>query len=113
MEKTMTRRLMLSTCAGALLALVMTAPPAMAHPGHDHKVLGTVVSVAADRLVVKDRENKEVTITLNGDTKVMKDKKPVRLDLVKAGDRVVVTAATEGKMTIGKLIDLGAAQPTK
>ena len=54
-----------------------------------------------------------MTITLNADTKVLKDKKPVRLDEVKVGSRVVVTAATEKDITLGKLIDLGVTSTTK
>ena len=53
----MTRRVMLFTWLCALVALSVNAVPAIAHPGHDHKVLGTVVSVTANRLVVKDRQN--------------------------------------------------------
>jgi uncharacterized lipoprotein NlpE involved in copper resistance len=110
----MTRRSMVGMGAAVAAALVIAMIPVAAHPGHDHKVLGTVVTVAADRLVVKDREGKDITITLNAATKVIKDKKPVRLDEVKPGVRVVVTAATnEQKVTIGKLIDLGTARPTK
>jgi hypothetical protein len=110
----MTRRAMVGMGAAVAAALVIAMIPVAAHPGHDHKVLGTVVTVAADRLVVKDREGKDITITLNAATKVIKDKKPVRLDEVKPGVRVVVTAATnEQKVTIGKLIDLGTARPTK
>ncbi len=110
----MKRRAMVGMGAAVAAALVIAMIPVAAHPGHDHKVLGTVVTVAADRLVVKDREGKDITITLNAATKVIKDKKPVRLDEVKPGVRVVVTAATnEQKVTIGKLIDLGTARPTK
>lgn len=109
----MTRRAMLSMALWAIVAVVLNAVPALAHPGHDHKVLGTVVSVTADRLVVKDRQNKDVTITLNADTKVIRDKKPVNLEEVKVGARVVVTAATEKTITIGKLIDLGLSRTTK
>jgi len=108
----MTRRTLLLTGLGVLAVLGWTRLPALAHPGHDHKVLGTVVSVTAEQLVVKDRQGKDVTITLNADTKVLKDKKPVRLlDEVKPGMRVVVTAATEKNVTLGKLIDLGTPQP--
>ena len=109
----MTRRAMVGMGAAALAALAITMVPLAAHPGHDHKILGTVVTVAADRLVVKDREGKDITITLNAATKVIRDKKPVRLEDVKPGVRVVVTAATERTSTIGKLIDLGTARPTK
>ena len=109
----MTRRVMLFTWLCAIVGLSLSAVPAIAHPGHDFKVLGTVVSVTANRLVVKDRQNKDVTITLSADTRVMKDKKPVRLDEVKVGSRVVVTAATEKDITLGKLVDLGLSSTTK
>ena len=110
----MTRRTMVARGVAVAAALLIAMVPVAAHPGHDHKVLGTVVTVAADRLVVKDRAGKDVTITLNAATKVIKDKKPVRIDEVKPGVRVVVTAAVdEQKVTIAKLIDLGLSRTTK
>ena len=45
----MTRR----TAVLALALLASPLAPAFAHEGHDHKLLGTVSEVAADRIVVR------------------------------------------------------------
>ena len=83
----MTRRLML-----AALTLVAALPlRAMAHEGHDHKVLGTVTMAAADHVMLKDKDNKDVTVYLTRETKVLKDKKPMKVEVSN-----VVVAATAG-----------------
>jgi hypothetical protein len=51
----MTRRFTLSLIALFALAIV----PALAHPGHDHKILGTVTMAAADHVMVKDKAGKD------------------------------------------------------
>jgi len=54
----MTRRFLLAA-AGALL---LTLPaPALAHPGHDHKLMGTVAAINKDRVTLKTNDGKEVT----------------------------------------------------
>ena len=47
----MTRRVILALFAACALSTV----PALAHPGHDHKILGTVTMAAADHVMVKDK----------------------------------------------------------
>ena len=89
----------------------------MAHEGHDHQVLGTVTMAAADHVMLKDKDNKDVTVYLTRDTKVVKDKKAMKVEDIKIGLRVVITAVTEtanGKeKMMAKQVELGAAQPTK
>lgn len=109
----MTRRLML-----AVIATVAVFPlQALAHEGHDHKVLGTVTMTAADHVMLKDKDNKDVTVYLTRETKVLKDKKPMKVEDIKTGLRVVITATTVKENGVEKMvakqIELGAAQPTR
>jgi hypothetical protein len=109
----MTRRLMLATCA----AFAFTWVPLTAHEGHDHKVLGTVTMAAADHVMLKDKAGKEVIVHITDATKVTRDKKPVAVDEIKAGTRVVVTAVAEkvnnAQRLRAKLIELGKAPIAK
>jgi hypothetical protein len=109
----MTRRLML-----AVFAAVTAFPlQALAHEGHDHKVLGTVTMAAADHVMLKDKDNKDVTIYLTRETKVVKDKKPMKVEDIKTGLRVVITATTVKENGVEKMtakqVELGAAQTTR
>lgn len=109
----MTRRLML-----AVIATVAVFPlQALAHEGHDHKVLGTVTMAAADHVMLKDKDNKDVTVYLNRETKVLKDKKPMKVEDIKTGLRVVITATTVKENGVEKMVakqvELGAAQSTR
>jgi hypothetical protein len=105
----MTRRESLALFA----ALVWAALPVMAHEGHEHKVLGTVSMAAADHVMLKDKNNKEVTVYLNRDTRILKGKKPMTVADIKPGMRVVVTAVTVKEKDVEKMmaktIELGAA----
>src|SRR4051794_2554797 len=107
--KTMKRTLGLLTW---LLAMVLTlASPVAAHPGHSHKVLGTVTAATADHVSLKDRDGKDVTVRVTKDTKV-KAKSPMKVDEIKAGTRVVVTAIMDEKSAMtATLIEIGAAAP--
>ena len=109
----MIRRFTLSLVALVALAIV----PALAHPGHDHKILGTVTTAAADHVIVKDKAGKDETIHITRDTKVLRDKKAAQVADIKAGMRVVVTAVTVKVDNVERLhaktIELGAAPTSK
>jgi hypothetical protein len=109
----MPRRLMLV----AFAALAVFPLRVLAHEGHDHKVLGTVTMAAADHVMLKDKDNKDVTVYLTRETKVLKDKKPVKVEDIKTGLRVVITATTVKENTVEKMVakqvELGASQPTR
>ena len=109
----MTRRLML-----AVIATVAVFPlQALAHEGHDHKVLGTVTMAAADHVMLKDKDDKDVTVYLTRETKVLRDNKPMRVEDITTGLRVVITATTVKENGVDKMVakqvELGAAQPTR
>jgi hypothetical protein len=96
----------------AALIITLALPiGAVAHEGHPHKILGTVTSATAERLVLKTRDGKELTITIAADTKVMKDKAAATAADIAPGTRVVVTATTAKGVTTAKEIRIGVAAP--
>jgi hypothetical protein len=108
----MTRRLSLTLIASFALALVLAAVSTAAHPGHEHKVLGTVTMAASDHVMLEDTDGKGVTVFITADTKVLKDKETMKVEDIKTGMRVVVTAVTENEKMLAKTIELGAAPDT-
>jgi hypothetical protein len=83
--------------------------PAFAHEGHDHKIMGTVTMAAADHVMLKDKDGKDVRIKVTKDTQV-KSKPVLKVEEIKAGTRIVVTAAQEkDKSFTAKAIEVGAA----
>lgn len=80
-----------------------------AHEGHEHKVMGTVTMAAADHVMLKDKDGKDVTIKVTKDTKV-KAKPMIKVEEIKAGTRVVITAVEQkDKSMTAKTIEVGVA----
>ncbi len=80
-----------------------------AHEGHEHKILGTVKMAASDRLTLEDTGGKEVMVKVTPETLIMA-KPAVKIENVKPGTRVVVTAAEEKDTTLtAKRIEVGPA----
>lgn len=107
---------MIRRTALALIALftlsVASQAVLMAHEGHDHKIMGTVTMAAADHVMLKDKDGKDVTVKVTKDTKV-KSKPPLKVEEIKAGTRVVITAAQEkDKSFTAKAIEVGAGPAT-
>lgn len=107
---------MMRKLAGVLVAVTLLAISAntrvLAHPGHEHKVMGTVTMAAVDHVMLKDKDQKDVTIRVTKETKV-KSKTPTKVEDIKAGTRVVVTAVEEkDKSLTAKTIEVGAAPTT-
>lgn len=100
---TMTKRfkMMFGT---AVLALLVGTGAVVAHP--NHKILGTASRVAAEQLIVKDREGKEHTIKLVKTTKVTRNKKPIKVADIPAGARIVATVVSDEDFT-AKTIEVG------
>lgn len=94
----------------AILALALLAPAVpMAHPGHDHKTMGTISSIEKNKLVVKSTEGKDVTFEIIPVTAFKKGKdKGMQADL-KAGMRVVVLSTGEGDPIKAREIQYSAA----
>jgi len=107
----MNRRLLI----GAALAAALAIPAYVrAHEGHAHKVMGTVSVLHENHLEVKATDGKTATITLNEKTKVLRGKTAVKVDDIKSGERIVVTAMQtkdkDGKpVMVATEVRLGAA----
>jgi hypothetical protein len=112
----MTRSIWLAFIAAVCMA-IGAAAPVMAHPGHDHKILGTVTMAAADHVMLKDKDNKDVTVHIDADTRVLQAKKPMKVEDIKAGMRIVVTAVTvkdkSAEKLVAKTIELGPPPTSK
>ena len=110
----MSRRFILGA---ALIATLAIPGYALAHEGHAHKVMGTVEMRHENHLEVKTADGKTSTITINDKTKILRGKAKVKIDEIKPGERVVVTATEtkgkDGKTTIiATEIRLGATNMT-
>jgi hypothetical protein len=110
----MNKRWILTMALAAVLAVPVYV---RAHEGHAHKVMGTVATRHENHLEVKATDGKSSMITLNEKTKILRGKKKVTLDDIKAGERVVVTATQtkdkDGKVTmIATEVRLAAANTT-
>ena len=104
----MTRRFAVAMAAAALLMMGARVHLA-AHEGHAHKVMGTITMAMADHVMLKDKDSKEVTIKVTKATKV-KAKTPTKVEEIKLGTRVVVTAVEQkDKSLTATLIEVGAA----
>lgn len=81
----------------AVLALSLLVPALpMAHPGHDHKTMGTISSIEKNKLVVKSTDGKDVTFEIIPVTAFKRGKaKGTQTDL-KVGMRIVVLSTGEG-----------------
>jgi hypothetical protein len=76
-------------CVILAISLLVPAVP-LAHPGHDHKLMGTIASIDKNKVVVKTTEGKEMTFEVIPTTSFKRGKaKGLQSDL-KAGMRVVV-----------------------
>src|SRR5438093_6061389 len=78
----------------ALLTLVVALllpARALAHEGHEHKMMGTVKAVDAKHIEVAAKDGKTDSVTLKEDTKYFRGKSAVTPAEIKVGDRVVIT----------------------
>jgi hypothetical protein len=108
----MTRRFILAIAAAAVLTL---GGVATAHPGHEHKIMGTVTMAASDHVMLKDKDGKDATVSINKDTKIVRAKKAMKVADMKVGMRIVVTAVTDENddKSVEKVIELGPDPATK
>ena len=104
----MIKRVASAVLTAAVLALGASARP-MAHEGHQYKLLGTITMAAADHVMLKDRDGKDVTVKVTKDTTV-KAKPVITVQEIKAGSRVVITAIEgKDKTLTAKAIEVGTA----
>ena len=103
----MVRRIVVGVIA---VFVLMVSPAVIAHEGHDHKIMGTVTMAAADHVMLKDKDGKDVTVKVTKDTKV-KSKPALKVEDIKVGTRVVITATEEKDKSLkAKTIDVGVVK---
>ena len=107
----MTRRFICLALASVLILPVALA----AHEGHDHKIMGTVVSIDAKKIVVKPADPKdgaEKTATIDGTTTFHKGKVTGAAADIKAGTKVVLNIGAAKEPLKAKDIEYAAAAAT-
>jgi len=88
---------MLKRTAVISVVLALVASFAMAHSGHEKKILGTVKALHENELTVTATDGDVVTVTLADTTKIFKgDAEGTRDDLVE-GTRVMIEMDDHGK----------------
>jgi hypothetical protein len=81
---------------------------AIAHEGHEHKVMGKVVAVDDKHIEVEAKDGTKVSGVLGPETRYMNGKAVASLTDVKVGDRVVLTVVQEKEQQNVKAVLLGA-----
>ena len=81
----------MKTALFLVLATVLLAPAVpLAHPGHDHTLMGTITSIDKNKVVVKTTEGKDMTFEITPLTTFKRGKQKGAASDLKAGMRVVV-----------------------
>lgn len=94
--------------AMTLMTAVALAGRALAHEGHEHKVMGKVVAIDEKTIQVEGLDGKKVTGVLSGETKYVRDRAVAARADVKLGERVVVVIVEEKQVQKVKQVLLGA-----
>jgi len=103
----------LATLLAFTILIVGSHATLQAHEGHQHKIMGTVTMAAADHVMLQDRGGKDVTVKVTKETKV-KARPAVKVEDIKAGTRIVVTAVEgKDKSLTAKSIEVGAPPASK
>jgi len=90
------------------LALFL-AGPALAHEGHEHKVMGTVAAIDDKHVDITGKDGHNTTIWLNGETKFLRGKSSTTVGEVKVGERVVITAVEKDEKMIAREVLVAAS----
>ena len=73
-----------------LAAALLVPSYAAAHPGHDHKLMGTISSIDKNKVMVKTTEGRDMTFEITPLTIFKRGKAKGAASDLKAGMRVVV-----------------------
>jgi hypothetical protein len=96
-----------------VVAAALLAPSvAVAHPGHDHKLMGTITSIDKNKVAVKTTEGKEMTFEITPLTTFKKGKAKGAATDLKAGMRVVVNIGDGVEPLKAKEVQYSAATTT-
>lgn len=95
-----------------LAAALLTPTFSVAHPGHDHKLMGTISSIDKNKVVVKTTEGKDMTFEITPLTAFKKGKDRGAAADLKAGMRVVVNIGDGVEPLKAKEVQYSAATTT-
>ncbi len=97
----------------ALAAVLMTlgSGAALAHDGHIHTIMGTVMARDDKHLEVKTPSGEVLSIAVTDKTTTVRDKKKVGFSEVQVGRRVVVGIGNGEDPLIAGEIQVGVAAP--
>ena len=96
----------------ALVAALLVPAVALAHPGHDHKLMGTISSIDKNKVVVKTTEGKDMTFEITPITAFKRGKDKGTAADLKAGMRVVVNIGDGVEPLKAKEVQYSAAPAT-
>ena len=97
----------------AVLALSLLVPALpTAHPGHDHKLMGTISSIDKNKIVMKTTEGKDMTFEVTPVTTFKSGTKKGAQSELKAGMRVVVNVGDGVEPLKAKDVQYSAASTT-
>jgi hypothetical protein len=97
----------------ALIVATLSAGTALAHDGHIHTIMGTVMARDDKHLEVKTPSGEVLSIAINQKTTTVRDKKKVTFSEVQVGRRVVVGIGNGEDPLIAGEIQVGVAAPAK
>jgi hypothetical protein len=103
---------MIRRLALVLLVATCAAGHALAHPGHDHKIMGTIASIDGTTMVVRTTEGKEVTVQITEKTRLLKGKLRGAPADLKAGVRVVVNVGNGSEPLTAKEVNYSVTPTT-
>ena len=76
--------------ATLVLCAALVAAPAVAHPGHDHKVMGVITGVNGDYVTVRTPAGDERTFQITGKTQIQRGSVAGAREEIVVGRRVIV-----------------------
>jgi hypothetical protein len=94
--------------AALAISLLVPALP-MAHPGHDHKLMGTISSIDKNKIVMKTTEGKDMTFEVTPITTFKSGTRKGAQGDFKAGMRVVVNVGDGVEPLKAKEVQYSAA----
>lgn len=92
----------------AIAAMALAARIGVAHDGHDHLIMGTVMARDGKHLEVKTPSGEVLSIAVTDKTTTLRDKKKIPYNDVQVGRRVAVNIGNGEDPLIAREIRLGA-----
>lgn len=91
---------------GVVYMALLTPAVARAHEGHLHNALGTVSSIDGQHVVLKTTDGKSLTVMLDKETTITREKEKVDSSALKVGERLSVDYMEEKGMMMAHAIKL-------